>query len=206
MAKPFLNDESKTALQEAVRAVEGACSAELVVAVRPRSGSYLHADLIAGIMGGFATLAVLLYSRWAFGLAWFLVDPVLAGLVAGFVSSRFPALRRLLTRPAARRSRVETAARATFVERRIHSTTGRTGILFYISLLEREAVVVADLGVDTLAATDAWRTAIGEIVAAVRRGASGIEVAARIRDLAGVLGPALERSAADVDELPDEVC
>jgi putative membrane protein len=206
MAKPFLNDESKTALQEAVRAVEAASSAELVVAVRPRSGSYLHADLIAGIVGSFVALAVLLYSRWVFGLAWFLVDPVLAGLLVGFVSSRSPALRRLLTRPAARRSRVETAARSTFVERRIHSTTGRTGILFYISLLEREAVVVADLGVDTLAATDAWRTAIGEIAAAVRRGASGIEVAARIRDLAGVLGPALERCAADVDELPDEVC
>lgn len=206
MAKPFLNDESKAALLEAVRSVEAACSAELVVAVRSRSGNYLHADLIAGIVGGLATLSVLLYSRWAFGIAWFLVDPVLAGLLVGFVSSRSPALRRLLTQAAARRRWVETAARSTFVERRIHSTAGRTGILLYMSLLEREAVVVVDRGVETLAATDAWRRAVGEIEAAVRRGASGIEVAAKVRELAAVLGPALERSAEDVDELPNEVC
>ena len=48
MAKPFLTDESKAALAEAVRAVESCSSAELVVAVRPRSGSWLHADLMAG--------------------------------------------------------------------------------------------------------------------------------------------------------------
>jgi putative membrane protein len=98
------------------------------------------------------------------------------------------------------------AARSTFLERRVHSTSGRTGILLYISLLEREAAVVVDLGVEALAATDAWRAAVSEIESAVRRSGSGIEVAAKIHELAAVLGPVLERSAADVDELPNEVC
>jgi hypothetical protein len=40
----------------------------------------------------------------------------------------------------------------------------------------------------------------------VRRGASGIEVAAKVRELSAVLGPVLERSSADVDELSNEVC
>ena len=206
MAKPFLTEESKTALSEAVRAVEAASSAELVVAVRPRSGSYFQADLIVGILAELVTLAVLLYSQWTFGLVWFLVDPVVAGAVAGFVSSRTHLLRRVFTRRETRRGRVERAARSTFVERRVHSTSGRTGILLYISLLEREAAVVVDLGVEALAATDAWRAAVSEIEAAVHRGASGTEVAAKIRELTIVLGPALERSAADVDELPNEVC
>ncbi|HEX3556100.1 MAG TPA: hypothetical protein VIA62_23015 [Thermoanaerobaculia bacterium] len=206
MAKPFLTDESKAAFSAAVRTVEGASSAELVVAVRPRSGSYLHVDLAVGILAGLVTLAVLLYASWTFELTWFLVDPVVAGALAGLVFFRSPLLHRAFTRPAVRRGRVETAARSTFVERRVHSTSGRTGILLYVSLLEREAVLVVDLAVEALAATDAWRQAEDEIEAAVRRGASGVEVAGKVSELAAVLGPVLERSENDVNELPDEVC
>jgi len=206
MAKPFLTGESKAAFSAAVRTLEGASSAELVVAVRPRSGSYLHVDLAVGILAGLATLAVLLYSSGTFDLIWFLVDPVVAGALAGLVFFRSPLLHRAFTRPAVRRSRVETAARSTFVERRVHSTSGRTGILLYVSLLEREAVLVVDLAVEALAATDAWRQAVSEIEAAVRHGASGVEVAAKVSELAAVLGPVLERSENDVNELPDEVC
>jgi putative membrane protein len=206
MAKPFLTPESKAAFSAAVHTVEGASSAELVVAVRDRSGSYLHVDLTVGILAGLATLAVLLYSPWSFGLIWFLVDPVVAGALGALVFFRSPLLTRTFTRWEARRRRVETSARSTFVERRVHSTSGRTGILLYISLLEREAVLVVDLAVEALAATDAWRKAVGEIEAAVRRGASGPEVARKVSDLAAVLGPVLERSENDVNELPDEVC
>jgi putative membrane protein len=206
MARPFLTDESKAALSAAVQAIESCSSAELVVAVRPRSGSYLHADLIFGILAGLASLAVLLYSRWEFALVWFLVDPVLLGALAGLAASRSDVLRRAFTRPATRRQRVDTAARSTFVERRVHGTTGRTGILLYVSVLEREAALVVDAGVEALAATDAWRKAAGEIEEAVRQGADGTAVATRLHDLATLLGPALERSAEDVDELPNEVC
>jgi len=206
MARPFLTDESKAALSAAVQAIESCSSAELVVAVRPRSGSYLHADLIFGILAGLASLAVLLYSRWEFALVWFLVDPVLVGALAGLAASRSDILRRAFTRPATRRQRVDTAARSTFVERRVHGTTGRTGILLYVSVLEREATLVVDAGVEALAATDAWRKAAGEIAEAVRQGADGTAVATRLHDLATLLGPALERSTEDVDELPNEVC
>jgi uncharacterized membrane protein len=65
---------------------------------------------------------------------------------------------------------------------------------------------VVDVGVEALAATDAWRQAVRDIEEAVRHGADGTAVAARLRELATLLGPALERGAEDVDELPNEVC
>ncbi|HSS47559.1 MAG TPA: hypothetical protein VLX28_01310 [Thermoanaerobaculia bacterium] len=206
MAKLFLTGESKAAFSAAVRAVEAASSAELVVAVRQRSGSYVHVNLAVGVLAGLATLAFLLFSPWTHELIWFLVDPVVVGAVAGLVFLRSPLLTRIFTRQTARRGRVETAARSVFVERRVHSTSGRTGILLYLSLLEREAVLVADLTVEAFTTTDAWRAAAGEIEAAMRRGDSGLEVAAKVSGLAAVLGPLLPRSEDDVDELPNEVC
>ncbi|HSS75621.1 MAG TPA: hypothetical protein VLV54_02650 [Thermoanaerobaculia bacterium] len=206
MANLFLTGESKAAFLAAVRSVEEASSAELMIAARQRSGSYLHVDLAVGILAGLATLAVLLYSSWSFELIWFLLDPIVVGALAGLAFHRSPLLIRIFTRRAARKSRVETAARSVFVERRVHSTSRRTGILLYLSLLEREAVLVVDLAIEAVAATDAWRTAVGEIEDAMRRGAPGVEVAAKVSGLAAVLGPVLPRSENDVDELPNEVC
>jgi putative membrane protein len=205
MARAFLTDATKQALTGAVRKVEAASSAELVIAVRPRSGIYLHADLLAGLAAALAALVFLLYSPWTFPLAWFIVDPLLAAVAGALLSVRFPVLRRLLTPAKTRRRQVETAARALFVEKRIHRTTGRTGILLYVSLLEREAVLVPDLGVEECAASDGWKLAVAGIENAVRRGGDGAEVAARIEDLVPVLSPALVHCDDDVDELADEV-
>jgi putative membrane protein len=205
MARPFLTDATKQALSGAVRAVESSSSAELVIAVRPSSGYYLHADLITGLAAAFAVLAFLLFSPWAFGLAWFVIDPLIAAALGALVSSRSPALRRALTPAAVRRRQVERAARATFVERRVHGTSGRTGILLYISLLERDAAQVVDLGVEAVAATASWREAVGGIEEDVRRGEDGAAVARRIEALAALLAPALARAADDVDELANEI-
>ncbi|HEX2644886.1 MAG TPA: hypothetical protein VHU81_17950 [Thermoanaerobaculia bacterium] len=205
MAKPFLTDEAKRALSEAVTAVEAVSSAELVIAVRPRSGSYLHADLIAAGAAALATLLVLLFSPWTFDLVWFVIDPVLAGILAGALASRWPALRRLLTSPAVRRRQVEVLARALFLEKGVHKTRGRTGILLYLSLLERDAEVVVDAGVEPLLSTESWQREVGEIRAAVQRGEDGVAVATRVHALALLLGAALVRAADDIDELPNEV-
>jgi putative membrane protein len=205
MARPFLTDETKKALTGAVQAVESVSSAELVISVRPSSGYYFHADLLAGLTAALAALLFLLYSARTFGLAWFLIDPLLIAALGAFVSSRSPGVRRLLTPRSVRRRQVETAARSMFVEKRIHRTMGRTGILLYVSLLEREAVVVPDLGVEPVAATEAWKQAVGEIEAAVRRGEDGAVAARRVETLAALLAPALTRGADDIDELANEV-
>jgi putative membrane protein len=206
MAKPFLTPESKTALSEAVRAIESCSSAELVIAVRPRTGSYLHADLLFGVLAGIAALAFLLFSPRVFPPVWILIDPIVIGALAGLAASWSSRLRRSFTPFALRRQRVETAARSTFVERRVHGTAGRTGILLYVSVLEWEAALVVDVGVEALAAMDGWKAAVGEIETAVRDKEDGVAVAARLKGLATLLSSALVRGADDVNELPDEVC
>lgn len=206
MAKPFLTDEAKRAFTDAVRDVEAVTSAELMVAVRARSGSYLHADLTAGILAALGVLAVLLFSRWEFGLVWFVLDPLLAGLLAGWIASRSPGLRRALTGPADRRRQVEAAARALFVEKRVHGTVGRTGMLLYVSILELEAVIVPDVGLEVLATTESWKATVAAIETAVRDREDGVLVAQRIRTLAPLLAPSFPCAVDDVDEIANEVC
>ena len=205
MAGRFLTDDGKQALTDVIRTIESRSSAEVVFAVRPSSGSYFHADLLAAILGGLASLGFLLFSPWTFDLVWFVVDPVVAGALAGLVASRLPAVRKVLTRPSVRRRWVEQAARSTFVEKRVHQTRGRTGLLIYVSLLEREAAVVADLGVEAAVPSDRWAAAVERVVETVRRGGDALAMADATQDLDAILALSLERAADDVNELADEV-
>ena len=204
MARPLLDDDAKAALLAAVRAVEARSAAEVAVAVRERSGSYLHADLIAGIVAANLVLFYQLFSPWEFSLPLIQVAPMGAGLLVGLATSITPWARRALTPRRMREAMVRTAARATFVEKGVGGTRDRTGILVYIAVLERTAEVVADLGVTKAVPADRWAAATAGVATAAR-GGGGAAVAAAVAALADVLAPALPRAAEDVNELADEV-
>jgi putative membrane protein len=206
MPKRFLTDPAKQALTAAIRAIEQRSSAEVVIAVRARSASYLHADLIAGALAGVGALAFLLYSSWSFPVWSILVEPIVVGGLVGAAGSRVPALRRLLTPAAVRARWVRRDAQATFCDKRVRSTRDRTGVLVYIALTEQRAEVIADTGVEDAVDPETWRRGVAAVDAAVAAGGDGQVVAAAIEKLGDVLAPVLARSADDVNELPDEVC
>jgi putative membrane protein len=204
MARPFLTDAAKAALLDAVRAVEARSAAEVVVAVRERSGSYLHADLIAGILAANLVLFYQLFSPWEFSLPLIQVAPTGVGLLVGLATSITPWARRALTPRRTREAMVRTAARATFVEKGVTATRARTGILVYVAVLERTAEVVADVGVTKAMPAEAWRAATARVEEAAGAG-DGLALADAVAALGDGLAAALPRAADDVNELADEV-
>ena len=198
-------DESiQKAFLEAIQSVESRSSAEVVVSVRKQSGSYLHADVLFGLTVGVAALAFTLFSEIAFSLNSILVDPLLVGLLAGVLCRQMPRVRRVLTRAAKRNERVQTAAHAVFFERGVRLTTGRTGVLVYVSLLERAAEVVVDKGVEDAVPANLLEGGIARIRDAAECGQLD-QVAACVADLGDLLEPHLPRGDDDVNELEDGV-
>lgn len=201
----FLGDDGKRALTDAVRALEHHSAVEVVIAVRARSGSYLHADLLAALLGALLCLAVLLFSPWPFGTTWIFVDTVLGAALAGGFSAVTPSVRRWLTSNRALRSAVRTTALATFVEKGICETTQRTGILVYVSQLERRVELVADRGVLAAVGIPQWETATRSVTAVVERGGDANELAKALVELGPMLARSLPVGDDDVNELSDDV-
>jgi putative membrane protein len=201
----FLTDESKTAFTDAVKAIELRSCVEVVVAIRRRSASYVHANFIVGILAAIGTLYFVLYSDYEFGLASILLDPILAGIVVGALSIAFQPLRRWLTPSSMVNRIVRHSAEATFFEKGVRHTRDRIGILVYVSLLERRVEVVADTGVVEAVPKRKWDQAVAKIQAAVSTG-RGEAVAQAMNAIGDVCEPVLERSDDDINELPDEVC
>jgi putative membrane protein len=200
----FLTEPGKAALLEAVREIEAQSAAEVVITVRTQSGSYLHADLLCALLSSFITLAFLLYSPWPFSHHWLLIDPFLIAACAGWFSRRTPAVRRWLSTREHMRSAVEREARAAFLDKNVCETDGRTGLLIYVSQLERESVIVSDRAVQS--AVDAsFAAQVQALAAQVAAGCDALALANALRGLAGPLARALPRGAEDVNELGDQV-
>ncbi|MBK7071411.1 MAG: hypothetical protein IPH44_03820 [Myxococcales bacterium] len=201
MAIRWLDEPAQRAFAQAVEGVERASAAELVVAVRRRARAWPHVPLAVGIVGAWLGLAFMLYSDHAFGLASFLIDPLLAGALAGGAATLATPLVRWLTPAGVRRRAVVAAARAVFVERGVHHTGGRTGLLVYCALAERMAAVVADTGVVTAVPAATLARHAAAIDRALAQG--GAATAAAIAALGPDLAAALPRATDDINELPD---
>ncbi len=201
----FLSDEATAALTGAIKAIEARSSAEVVITVKARSGRYGHVGLCCGALAAFAALAFLLYSPWGFSSWSILLDPLIVGLLVGLTCRKSVALARLLTPAGARAERALQAARATFFQKGMRHTSGRTGVLVHVSLLERRVSVLPDSGVTSTVPGEAWDEAVAAIEQAVAAGQDGVAVAEKILALGNVLEPALPRAEDDVNELPDEV-
>lgn len=203
MATQFLDDDARAAFGRAVATIENNSAVEVVVAVRRASGTYRQANVIIGAAIAFAGLAATLYADHTFGLLSILVDPFLVGLVGGVTVELLPQVKRWLTSTAQLRASVRQAARATFVERGVHATSGRSGVLVYISWLEQELALIPDL----LLASSLPEGAIEAAEAALRAkmGSGGAAVAAELERLADQMGVAMPHQADDVNELPDAI-
>lgn len=203
MAARFLDDAARTALKEAIESIEATSSAEVVIALRRQSSGHLLANLVVGAVSAFAALAYMLYSSHRFSLLAILIDPFVIGLGLGWLVELVAPLKRRLVPAGRRRYAVERGAKATFFDRGVANTRGRTGVLVYLSWLEQRAVVLADSGLPATWQEGPRRTLEEELSAAMAAG--GLAVARVLRGAAQPLAEAAPRSADDVNELPDTI-
>ena len=203
VARTFLDAAARTAFTAAVEAIERASAAEVVVAVRRRSAAYRHANVVVGAAAAIAGLAAMLFSADAFGLISILVDPFVVGALAGAVVELLPGVKRALTPRSVRRREVLRAARAAFVERGVHRTRDRSGLLVYLSWLEREVVLIADAGLERALPEEVRADATRSLTAAIRDG--GGAVARELARYGPALAAAMPCRPDDINELPDAV-
>jgi putative membrane protein len=168
-ATSSLNHDDVMRVDAAIAHAEQQTSAELVCAVATESGRYDRAESFIGLVAaivalGLAHLGFDLSTRaadpWSsasLGFPWQVLAITLGFLAGSLVASYWHGLRRLFVRESEMAADVCQAAWQVFGSTRIGATTGRSGVLIYLSLFERRVVVLADqlaataLGEDQLA-------------------------------------------------------
>jgi putative membrane protein len=202
--RQFLEAAAKERTAVAIRGVEKQTAVEVVVAVRRRAGRYLATSIAFGAVCAALAFAVMWFSPRVYDVRTMPLDAALTLVLGVALAMALPGLRRLLTPKRTLERRAQRAAKAAFSELGIAKTRGRTGLLVYVALFERTAVLVPDSGIPALAATESL-AAVGR---ALSHAVAALDMAAFLAALSE-LGPpcaaVLPRRADDENELCDDV-
>jgi putative membrane protein len=197
-------------ISSAIHDAERATSGEIVPFVVEQSDYYAEAIWRAAAIGGAVALVALAVAQLLadFWMPLGVVGVALAGIglaaLAGIVVALVPSLRCLLVGDRQITHRVMQRAVEAFVAEEVFLTRDRTGILIFLSLLERKVVVLGDSGINAKVKPEDWDEIVRIITHGIRSGrpADGlVEAIARCGRLLVEHGFAVR--ADDTNELPD---
>jgi putative membrane protein len=207
----------------AIAAAEAGSSGEIVAVATPISDAYHDVALHWALVPLFAVLA---WAAWRpTALAWWYdllfggwgAEPTLSQLLTllmvlsvlkftiALLALRWMPLRLLLTPAATKHRRVRRRALAIFEAAAAGRTSGRTGILIYVSLAERRAEIIGDDAITGVTTPDTWGEAMAALLVEVREGRFGDGIVAAVERIGTVLAEHFPRSAQDSNEIPDKL-
>ena len=197
-------------IKVAVVEAEGKTSGEIVPFVVERSDDYEVAEWRGGALLG-ATVAIVFAALHELTDLWLPVN--FAGLVAisivafvgGMVGTRFvPSMIRLLAGRELMTHHAGRRAAEAFVAEEVFQTRDRTGILLFVSLLERTVIVVGDAGINAHVQKTEWDGIVAMIVDGLKKNTPADGMVRAINACGALLErQGVARKTDDTDELSD---
>lgn len=204
-AVDVLHGSDLDALHEAVRAAERRTLGEIVPVVVERSDSHPQAALAAALVFAFAVPML--------GLGWlpwgeplWIVLAQLAGALAGWLLARaLPGFARLFVSEARATHVANEQALQEFTGLGLHRTAAESGVLIFVSLLERRVVVLGDRGIDAKVGVEHWKKVDEAVLAGIRAGSLRQGLVDGIGAAGEVLALHFPSPGGGRNELPDRV-
>lgn len=201
----MFNDSERGEIRRAVETAEATTSGEIVTMVVPESDRYREAEVLGGVLlAGLAALIIGILLQHI--TVWFFVPAVfILFFPSRILFIKIPWLKlSLLTRP-----RLESAVRErcvhAFYEKGLHRTRNATGVLIFISELERKVWIIGDRGINEKISIETWHELASELSAGIRERRACAALCNSISKCGTILAKHFPRKCDDVNELPDEV-
>jgi putative membrane protein len=216
-ASKLFSEEQRKRVEQAVAKAEAETSCEIVPVVATASGRYDRPEDMIGLwMAILAAITVwLLFPRQSnelgswdglpfyVGLLAMVVGVVVAFIAGAVAGSRIGWLRRLFTPRNQMLKEVSARAREIFFDKRVHHTSGATGMLIYISLFEHMAVVLGDQEVLDKLGQESLDRLCQQHTEGLHQGDSTDAICSAIAAAGTQLSGPLPRAEGDVNELED---
>jgi putative membrane protein len=153
---------------QAITAAERSTSGEIVAMITAASSSYLYVPFL------WAALAALIVP-WPFVFfTWWPIQSIYALQIIVFVALTallmWPPVRLALVSPSVKRLRAHRRAVEQFLAQNLHTTSGRTGVLIFVSVAERYAEILADAAIHSRVPEAEWRRIVDTLTRAIGDG------------------------------------
>jgi putative membrane protein len=201
----FFTAEEKERLKAITHEVESKTIGEIVIMVVDHSDHYIEAEVLGSVLLGSLLsliLTVLFFhsSIWSYiPLSFLFFFPCwLLFIKVEVLKKRFIGTRR-------KEEAVRLRAERAFFERGLYKTKKNTGILFFLSLLEKKVWVLADKGIYEKMDQETLNRFANEVSSGIREGRACEALSQAIREIGGLLSQHFPITSNDTDELPNEV-
>jgi len=215
----LLSTDEKTRIVEAVANAEAETGGEIVTAIIGESSDYAYQELLFGLAAGVLSFIImtliasdmnLLVDRlfWHDSMALLPLVLVAISLAVGtlfYALAQIPALDRFIVGRRTMAEAVRHRALRHFVESAAYDTADRTGVLLFISVLERRVELIADKGINKLVPPDSWDRIVSSLVRGIKEKRSAAAMIQAIDDIGTVLAEHVPRREDDQNELSDTV-
>ena len=174
MSKILISEQEQVKINNAVKDLELESSGELVLYLAKKSSNYsagkwvlstLFGGLVAVVLAGLGYFWLLPSNLSIFDVSIAVFTIMLIGFLIGMVS---PKLRSSLMGSSYTHKKVLAKAHAVFLEKEVFQTVDRTGILIYISSLEKQVVVLGDTGISSVVKAQDWEEVVRHIVQGIK--------------------------------------
>ncbi|OFZ20630.1 MAG: hypothetical protein A2202_03895 [Bdellovibrionales bacterium RIFOXYA1_FULL_36_14] len=206
--KKYIDEEGMKRVEKTIAQVEENTSAELVSVVVKHSSTTGHVPviiLLLGLLIYFIFDLHLMEEKYLGFLHLTFVPYLLLLLIATFLLNQIDWVKRMLTPAWDQCDQVGKRALLEFYQSNIKKTKDATGILFFISILERKAIVLADKAISDQLPKETWTEIVNLITSGMKRKdlASGLEKA--LINSGNILKPLFPIKPGDVNELPNKL-
>lgn len=199
------NEDFKTRLYDTIEDIENNSLVEIVAIIKAHSARYRDISL----WGAFLVMAAL-YTFFMFAPIEFNVYLIYFFTVLSFPASYYlleilPAVKRPFVRKKRMRLNTEIFSRAIFQKGGVRHTNDKIGVLFYVSVFEKQVRIVADRGAEHEVPKEEWeniQSRFDAIFTAANKADAFIEALQTCKETFAEYIPPIEN---DINELPDNL-
>ncbi len=199
-----ISETDKEIISEAIKTAESKTSGEIVPVILGSSDFYPAAHFrLALIMGILASL--ICYYTYDFNDPIMLLFIQLPGMVVGYLLAYLNFFKRLFTSQSEMDEEVFQRALEVFYKNKVSMTKDRTGIMIFISLLERKVEILADCGINEKVEKEYWNNMLNNLLSKIKTN----DITSGLAEAIAECGRSLEKSfpikGDDTNEISDDL-
>lgn len=199
-----ISSSDKEFIKNTIRETELKTSGEIVPVVLSKSDFYPAAHFRISLFFAFLS-SLVAYSLYDFDDPIVLIWIQIPGMILGYLLGYIPFLKRLASTESEMNEEVYQRAVEVFHTTNVSKTKDRTGIMIFVSLLERRVEVMADIGIDSVVSDDYWDKLVSELVVKIKSGKVIEGIAGAIEICGEDLIENFPIKADDQNEITDEL-
>ena len=201
----FFTAEEKGRLKTATHEAESRTIGEIVVMVVDHSDHYIEAEVLGSVLLG-SLLSLILTILFFDSSLWFYIPlSFIFFFPCWFLFIKVEVLKKTFIGVRRKDEAVRLRAERAFFERGLYRTRKNTGVLFFLSLLERKVWVLADKGIYKKMNQETLNRLANEVSRGIKEGRACDALSNAIREIGVHLAKHFPITSDNANELPDDV-